>query len=84
VPDRRHPDRQAPRLQGRRATDPTLTTRDLADRLGVSTAFILGEIRDGRLSALTLSGRGKRTIYRVSEAAFEAYVARYWTRRQGA
>jgi excisionase family DNA binding protein len=55
-----------------------LTTRDIADRLGVSTGFIVGEIRDGRLAALQLRRTGKRTVYRVSEADFDAYVARHW------
>lgn len=73
----------SPRLNGRRATDPTLTTRDVADRLGLSTAFIVGEIQDGRLEALTLRRVDKRNIYRVSERDFAAYLVRHWLRRPG-
>jgi hypothetical protein len=74
--DRRHAPRDAaPRITGRRSTDPTLTTRDCADRLGVSTGFIVGEIRAGRLAAFALKRR-HRTTYRVAPADLAAYIVR--------
>lgn len=78
MPDRRDPRRQEPKIHGRRISDPTLTTRLCADRLGVSTDFIVGEIRDGRLRAHVRIVPGKRAIYRISEAEFRAYQSRHW------
>lgn len=78
--DRRNPARDLPSAAGHRATDPTLTTRDCADRLGVSPRFIVDEIRDGRLAALVLARPGHRTVYRVAPADLAAYLARFgWT-----
>jgi excisionase family DNA binding protein len=57
-----------------RATDPTLKPRDCADRLGVSSGFIIGEIRDGRLRALVIERKGFRTIYRIREEDLQAYL----------
>lgn len=57
-----------------RATDPKLGTRDCADRLGVSSGFIIGEIRDGRLKAMVIERKGFRTIYRVAEEDLQAYL----------
>jgi excisionase family DNA binding protein len=55
-----------------------LTTRQAATRLGVSTAFVLGEIHDGRLPAIILARPGKaRRVYRVTPAALETYRRRY-------
>lgn len=82
--DRRDPSRQEPQPEGLRATDPRLTTRDCADRLGVSTGFIIGEIRDGRLAATLCEREGKRTIYRIAPADFEAYQRRHWTAKRTA
>lgn len=60
--------------------DACLSTRDCADRLGVTTAFIVGEIRDGRLCAFVLERRGCRRMYRIAPEDFAAYVKRYsWT-----
>lgn len=75
--DRRNPSTQRPNEHGRRASDPTLDTTDCARRLGVSTDFIVGEIRDGRLLAIVIERPGRRAIYRVSEEAFAAYIVRY-------
>lgn len=75
--DRRDPSNQRAKPGGRRATDPALTTRQCADRIGVTTEFIIGEIRDGRLRALVIQRPGVRTIYRVSPADFDAYIVRY-------
>ena len=67
-------------IGGRRSTDPCLTTRDCASRLGVSTEFIRGEIRDGRLKALVIERPPNRLIFRVSERELAEYVRRYqWT-----
>lgn len=78
--DRRNPKRQAPKVDGRRATDPQLSTRECAERLGVSPDFIVGEILDGRLTAYTHERTGRRRIYRVTPADFDTYLAQHWRR----
>ena len=55
-----------------------LSTALCAARIGVTTGYVVGEIRDGRLAAMVLSRPGKRACYRVSEPAFESYLARHW------
>lgn len=62
-----------------RVTDmnPTMTTSDCARHLGVSTSFIVGEIRDGRLRALVLQRGRRRALYRISPAAWRAYLREY-------
>ncbi len=56
-----------------------LTTRQVADRLGVSTDFVVGEIRDGRLKASVLTRPSRRSLYRVSEGALAVYLrAHHW------
>lgn len=81
--ERRDVYHQEPLVGGARHSDPRLTTRDCANRMGVSTNFIIGEIRDGRLAALVVEREGLRTLYRVSEAQLEAYLARYrWIRAE--
>jgi hypothetical protein len=78
--DRRDPARQTPRPVGRRATDPTLTTRDCANQLGVSPGFVVGEIRDGRLLAQVLERPGRKAVYRVSILQLKAYQGKFcWT-----
>lgn len=76
--ERRDIYRQEPRVGGARVTDPRLTTRDCAERLGMSARFIVGEIRDGRLAAHVREREGLRALYRISEVAFDAYLQRYW------
>lgn len=76
--ERRAPDRQEPRLNGRRATDPTMTTRQCADSIGVSPGFVVGEIRDGRLRALVIKRPRRRSVYRVAPADWAAYVRQHW------
>jgi hypothetical protein len=56
------------------STDWPLTTRDCADRLGVGTEFIAGEIDDGRLVALVIRRPGKRPIRRISEDGLAQYI----------
>lgn len=69
------------RLDGRRETDPRLTTTDCAKRLGVSTGFIVGEILEGRLRALVLKRAGRRSMYRIAPADIRAYIRQHrWSR----
>lgn len=82
VSDRRNPKKQHLVPGGERAEDPPadddwLNTRECADRLGVSTAFVIGEIRDGRLNALVIERPNVRTLYRVRPGALAQYIARY-------
>lgn len=67
---------------GRRETDYRLTTNDCADRLGVSTKFVVGEILEGRLRALVIRRPNRRRMYRISPADLKAYLRQYghWTR----
>lgn len=58
-----------------------LSTRECADRLGVTTDFIVGEIRDGRLAARVMTRESGRPLYRIEAAAFTTYLARHWQRR---
>lgn len=57
-----------------------LSTRQRAARIGVTTGFVRGEIRDGGLSAGILRRPGKRQVYRVDKADFAVYVGRHWSR----
>jgi len=63
---------------------PSLTSRAVADQLGVSQDFVVGEILDGRLRASVLARPGKRRIYRVSPRELEAYKRRFgWNTSTG-
>lgn len=85
MPERRNPASQQPSVNGRRKMDPSMTSREVADRLGVSTNFVLGEVRDGRLLACTYDRPGRRVVYRFSEQQLEAYQVRYaWPQRVAA
>ena len=55
-----------------------LTTKQCAVRLGVSTNFVRGEIRDRRLHANVIARDGKRIIYRVTTVEFDAYLRRHY------
>jgi excisionase family DNA binding protein len=59
-----------------------MTTRQCAERLGISTDFVVGEIRDKRLQAHVIVRDGKRVIYRVSVVDFEAYLRRHYGRAE--
>jgi excisionase family DNA binding protein len=59
-------------------TNEWLTTNDCADLLGVSTGFVRGEIREGRLSANQLHRPGKRVVYRIAAPDFKTYLLRHW------
>lgn len=62
-----------------KALSPKFTTRDVADLLGVSTDFVLDEIKDRRLLANQVK-RGQRTIYRIEYADLKAYCEQHWPR----
>ena len=59
------------------AFPPRFKTIECADILGVSTDFILDEIKDGRLPAVKTQ-RGQRTIYRIELPAFKDYCEKFW------
>jgi predicted transcriptional regulator len=80
--ERRRPQQQTARVDGRRDTDPTLTTSDCARRLGVSTKFIVGEIRDARLKASVRSPGRVRKMYRIAPADFDRVHAEILDVRQ--
>jgi len=46
--------------------------------LGVSTNFVRGEIRDRRLVARVIVRDGKRVVYRIMAADFDAYLRRHY------
>jgi hypothetical protein len=75
--ERRDREHQAPDVHGRRASDPCLTAAIVARRLGVTPTFIRNEIKAGHLAALVFSRRSRKG-YRVTEAAFQNYMARHW------
>lgn len=56
-----------------------LTPAVCARRLGMTTGFIRGEIHDARLKARIFQREGKRRVYRIQQADFDAYVERYWS-----
>lgn len=56
--------------------EPKFTTRECAEVLGVTPAFIRGEILDGRLEAITIQ-RHATMIYRVTLSAFRTYCEKY-------
>ena len=67
-------------------TRPYLTTAEAACVVGVTPAYIRGEIREGRLDADVLHRdpvRGRqsaRPVIRIYPEQFEAYVVRHWPR----
>lgn len=73
--DRRDPQHQAPRVNGRRASDPQgWSTERLAGAIGMSSDFVLGEIKAGELRA-SLFGR----VYRIHVDEVRRYVqAKGW------
>jgi hypothetical protein len=80
--DRRHPARQRPDPDGERVTDPVkdpwLNTAQCAALLGVSPAFVVGEIHEGRLIArIQIQRPQKRTIYRLLKSDLELYLRQY-------
>lgn len=67
-------------------TKPFLTTTECADIISMTSAYLRGEIRDGRLTAEIIhrpvsEGRKRsRPIIRVYPEHFAAYLKRYWPR----
>lgn len=57
---------------------PWMTTSQCAAKIGTSTEFVRGEIRDHRLEAHVIARDGKRMIYRISVESFERYLYRFW------
>lgn len=56
-----------------------LTTAECARYLGMSTDFIRGEVRDGRLKALIFKPKGRRRAkYTIEREDFTAYVQEHW------
>ena len=56
-----------------------MTTTDVAKQLGVSSEFIRGEIRDGRLQAIVVKHPGRRrAVIRVTPAQFAEYQETVW------
>lgn len=62
-------------------TDRPLTVRQAADILGVPTAFVRGEIVDGRLhAAVEIRRPGGRTYRRIARADLLAYCRKWYPR----
>jgi hypothetical protein len=61
-----------------RASRPYLSPPVCAAMLGVSAAFIRGEVKEGRLSARVMRRDSGRSVYRIPAEAFTIYVERYW------
>lgn len=76
-------DRAQQALDDSRAVEASalLTTADCARALGVTAAFIRGEVRGGRLVARVFERPSGRSAYRIRLTAFQSYVARYWPER---
>jgi predicted DNA-binding transcriptional regulator AlpA len=55
-----------------------LKTRECAVLLGVTTAYIVGEIKDGRLPARVRTTPDGRIRYRVCVDDWRLYIARHW------
>lgn len=58
-------------------SDPALTTRQVANWIGVTQAYVRGEIKDGRLHAENIGRRGSRE-YRIRFSALAT-----WAEAQG-
>jgi excisionase family DNA binding protein len=62
---------------------PPLSTRECADFMGVSTTYIVEQIKAGKLPAERVPS-GPRTLYRVHEDDFVAFLkAVKWSRLPG-
>lgn len=62
----------------RRALAAALTTGDCAHTLHVTSEFIRGEIKEGRLPAMTFKRASGRTKYRIDAEDFRRYIEQYW------
>lgn len=69
----------------RRSThaEPTLTTRQAADLIGVDTEFVRGEILDGRLhAAIEIRRPSGRTYRRIALRDFRSYCSKWCPRAE--
>lgn len=57
-------------------SDPALTTKDIADWMGVTPAYVRGEITDGKLPYDDVSNSPKRRDYRIRYSDFIDYLKR--------
>jgi len=55
-----------------------VTTTEVGRALGMSSEYVRGEIRDGRMQANVTVRAGKRTVYRITPIQLEDYKARHW------
>lgn len=68
---------------------PYLTTRECAAQLGVTSRYIRGEIRDGRLKAEVIprdpapDRQRAHPAIRIYREQWDAYLGRYWPRQCG-
>lgn len=58
-----------------------MTTTQAALELEVSSEFIRGEIKSGRLRARVFRRPSGRSAYRIDPDAFRLYLAKYWPER---
>jgi len=52
------------------------TVGEVARRLRVSQQHVINQIECGQLEAIDVSGRGKRSLWRIPREAFERYKVR--------
>lgn len=57
-----------------------LTTRQCAEYLGVTTNFVRGEIREGRLIAVVNVKRGARSLIRIALTDLRSYCEQHCPR----
>lgn len=50
--------------------------------LGVTAAFIRGEVKDGTLPARVFRRSSGRSVYRIEATDFQAYVERHWPQKR--
>lgn len=55
-----------------------LTVRDCAKQLRTSPDQVLAEIKSGRLRARIRQRESGRSMYRIEESDFVAYIATHW------
>lgn len=60
---------------------PKLRPRECAEALGVSTDYVIGEIRAGRLAARVRTHDSGRVKYRIEQEAFADWMRDHWSKR---
>jgi hypothetical protein len=58
-----------------------LKPRECAILLGVTAEYIVGEIKDGRLTAMVHETKEGRVRYRVDVEDWRLYVVTHWPRK---